>query len=341
MKIFQLLKSTPAVRWGITLLVFIILVIQLQNELLHSDFQFSATLNYPFLVLAVALLPFNYFLETYKWRLLINPFYPNITFLTCLKAVLVGTGLGLFTPNRVGEYVGRLGALSPKHRYEAATATLINRLTQLIATLFFGFLGLLYTAYFVYFNASAQNIYNYDLNIRLTALASLILLIVLIFFAVILTRKYNFSWINLIRLIKKKRYLHLFLRYLPFIIRIIRGGLRIRRKVILTSILLALIRYSIFSTQYVLLLMAFGVTLFPALCYALVAVIFLLKSFIPSMALAELGIREALAIYVFSFVNVPFLPVVQATFALYIVNLFMPALVGTIIMPQWMKNGSF
>ena len=49
----------------------------------------------------------NWSIEAIKWRLLIKKMQP-ITFIEALKGVLSGVAVGTFTPNRIGEFGGRI-----------------------------------------------------------------------------------------------------------------------------------------------------------------------------------------------------------------------------------------
>lgn len=58
------------------------------------------------------------------------------------KAVAAGVAFSQLTPNRVGEYGGRLLLLAPQHRWNAVTATLLGSIAQWIALLSGGLAGL-------------------------------------------------------------------------------------------------------------------------------------------------------------------------------------------------------
>ena len=65
------------------------------------------------LLLAVLLMPFNWALETEKWRQLTSNFEP-ISFGKAYKAIFAGVLFSVFTPNRVGEYGGRILWVRPE-----------------------------------------------------------------------------------------------------------------------------------------------------------------------------------------------------------------------------------
>jgi hypothetical protein len=59
-------------------------------------------------LLALALVPVNWGLEAWKWHRLAGTW--SRTFGRSLRAVLVGLTLGFATPNRVGDYAGRISS---------------------------------------------------------------------------------------------------------------------------------------------------------------------------------------------------------------------------------------
>ena len=81
------------------------------------------------LVGIVALLPLNWLFEAVKWqRLTAN--VQSLSLFTSIKAVLAGISTGFFTPNRVGELVGRVMFLGEDNRKSGVTLSLVNSLTQ-------------------------------------------------------------------------------------------------------------------------------------------------------------------------------------------------------------------
>lgn len=309
----------PFLRWFITLTVWGLLGYRLQLELHQSEhLLMPAIQDWKYLIMAMALLPLNYFLETLKWRLLIQPLEPELRLGACLKAVLVGASYGLFTPNRIGEYVGRLGAIRPEKRWQAGIATFWNRITQMMATLWMGLAGLLYVV--------VQQKIPYPIPVYLVVLA---LLLLLGGYGLILFRSERlFHWLRSKKKLEKYHFLQ----------KILQGAITLSRRKMVISLLLAMGRYLVFSVQYAILFFAFGVNEPFVLIYALGTLVFLIKSFVPSVTLAELGIREVIAIYVFKQIGISTWVAVQATFALFLINLVLPAVVGAFFIPDWFRH---
>ena len=63
--------------------------------------------NWRYLLLATALMPVNWLLETRKWQILLRPFL-DWSFARVLRGTLAGVSVSAATPNRVGEIGGRM-----------------------------------------------------------------------------------------------------------------------------------------------------------------------------------------------------------------------------------------
>ena len=100
------------------------------------------------LVLAIAILAsgvlmiVNWGIEVVKWKNLIDLHQP-IAWRTAIKGVLTGVSFGVFSPNRTGEFIGRILSLKPEMRIQGALMSFINGLAQTTATFAFGILGMI------------------------------------------------------------------------------------------------------------------------------------------------------------------------------------------------------
>lgn len=271
------------------------------------------TTSVGWMVIAFIGIVFNLGLEAQKWRLLVRPFYPQVGLWLAVKAVLTGMATGIWTPNRVGEYAGRVLILPSGRRTEAVWVTFLDRLCQMAATLTFGLLALM--------ALSGQ---------EKTQLAQLWLgnaawsgTFFWVGFALL-----GMTWMVV-------AFPGLILRPLAVILRSTQLGNHLTnalqglpKRRILTVAGLSALRYLVFSAQYFFVLKAFHipgdiVSLFP-----LIALVFLAKSVVPVLAFMELGIREVVAISVFGLAGLEAGPIVSATFLLYVINILFPSVVG-------------
>ncbi|MEQ1625417.1 MAG: hypothetical protein ABL870_12035, partial [Sediminibacterium sp.] len=97
-------------------------------------------------------------------------------------------------------------------------------------------------------------------------------------------------------------------------------------------LLLSVLRYVVFLVQYLLLLKIFGVEASWQVLLCLVSVLFMLMAMIPTIALAELGIRGKLSLELFGLVTSQQLSILAVSAGIWIINLIIPAVLGTVFL---------
>jgi len=96
---------------------------------------------------AVVILAFiNWGIEARKWQLLVKSLQ-RISYFVAFKAVLSGVTLSLNTPNRIGEYGGRILYVKEGNRIKAISLSIAGSMSQLIITLLMGCTGLVFLIY--------------------------------------------------------------------------------------------------------------------------------------------------------------------------------------------------
>jgi len=96
-----------------------------------------AVANPLWIIATILLIPFNFIFENLKWRTLLTN-TKKVSFGTTMKAVLCGSTLGIVTPNRLGEYGGRVLYINPEDNWKAIYATGVGNLAQMIILMTFG-----------------------------------------------------------------------------------------------------------------------------------------------------------------------------------------------------------
>jgi uncharacterized membrane protein YbhN (UPF0104 family) len=262
----------------------------------------------------------NWSLEAYKWKYLIGK-VEKVSFFKSFQAVLTGISVSSFIPNRVGEFFGRIFILKTASRIEGMLITVVGSMSQLLITVLAGSISLLiFIPRYLSDGGFSKGYIYYSL---VAIVMTLDFLLVSLFFR-----------LSFLSTLKE---------------RILQNGLKRFRKFFRifafyhnremgTVLFLSLTRYLVFSTQFYLLLMLFGVRIpyFDAL--ELIALVYFIMAVIPTIAVTELGIRGSVALYVFSLYFMPMVPmagtnnmgVFMASTLLWIINLGIPALVGTI-----------
>ncbi len=263
----------------------------------------------------IALMLVNWGLESKKWQILTSHVQPT-SFWTAIKSVMAGVSFTMLTPNRMGEFLGRVLYLPDGSRVRAATLMVLGSLSQLVITLVCGVVGI------VILMTEAPEIQSQTLgwsNLLVNALvygSSLVIIIGLFIY-------FNLGW--LIRQIEK---IPPFSKYAWYIHMI--GEIHYVELLKLLSI--SIIRYGVFLVQYALVFRFFevGIPLLPLL--AGTATMFLMLAIIPTIALAELGIRGQVSLFVFGLFSNNSLEILVATAIIWIINIIFPAVAGSFML---------
>jgi uncharacterized membrane protein YbhN (UPF0104 family) len=126
----------------------------LQNTI-HDLFVEWNTSKILFLSIVFILMIFNWTIEAQKWRLLLVE-TEKFSLWKSLQSILTGVAVSVITPNRIGEYMGRILYLRNVHKIQGITVTIIGSFAQLIIT---GFLGLIGVAYYILNVQNYRSIY--------------------------------------------------------------------------------------------------------------------------------------------------------------------------------------
>lgn len=134
---------------------------------------------------------------------------------------------------------------------------------------------------------------------------------------------FEISWLT--RLIERIPFVK---KYSFFIQKLEEFTLRELLKVLLISFL----RYFVFVVQYLLLLQVFKVDIAWWNAFWLIAVMFLVLAVIPTIALAELGVRGKISIFLFSVFSTNTIGIVLTATTIWLINLVVPALAGSLFL---------
>ncbi len=263
-------------------------------------------------IVAGLLIPVNWGFEASKWQLL-GRRIEAISYARAYRAVMVGLTLGFITPNRLGDYAGRVMELKSRARLEAIGAIFIGRFCQLVATVMAGTLGLLYFIFRVY-------------GAEYPAVCASLVLLLLALNAAVLLLLYNAR--AMVALVAAIRPLKKYIRYVAIMSRYTTQEMN-------RLLLLSLARYAVFLVQFILLLMLFEVKLSPVEYLSGVSGTLFLKSVVPSVSLlSDLGVRELSAMYLFGILGQERLFVLSASLSLWLLNIVVPSVVGLVFVLQ-------
>ena len=267
-----------------------------------------------FVYLVMILMVLNWGLEAKKWQLLMRPIQ-NLSFKRAFRAVFSGQALALGTPNRVGEYVGRIVYMNDGNRLRALSLSAVGSVAQVLVTFFIGFLGLIYVYTLLIINpAIPQSLSIFWLKGLLAIIFSSIVLLWLFY--------YNLAWVTNV------------FEKIPFVAKysyFIQKLETLHNKELTNILALSFVRYVVYVLQYLLLYKFFGINIIWWQVICLTSVQLLIMTIIPSIALAEVGIRGKVSIALFSLLTNNSLGVIATAASIWLINLIIPALAGSLL----------
>ena len=254
---------------------------------------------------AVALMPLNWLTEAFKWRLL-TAHLQTLNIWQSMKSVLAGLAVSLLTPNRVGDFAGRIALLKPENRTAGAMSAFVGGYALMLAIAVLGVVAFaLSPALPDFLSVAAEH--------------HALTMIVMVFFVAVLGGFY-FAARLLATRFKFSRW--------PWLERFVgAAGLHTGRQ-LAVAFGLSVCRSLIFMLQLWLMLAAAGVHLGAAEAFCSIALMYCFVSVVPTFALVEWGVRGSMALLFFA--GQP-TQIVTATTVLWIVNVAIPAAVGAFV----------
>jgi uncharacterized membrane protein YbhN (UPF0104 family) len=284
-----------------------------QPDLANRWLQIKQSLHAPALWLACLLVFVNWGIEARKWQILIQPL-ENFALFTAFKSVLAGCSITMLTPNRVGEYGGRILYVKEENRLDAIPLTILGSISQLFVTILMGTAGLLHLKFysnnaqvFTFFPA-----YTAELLLLISICAALFLL--LIYLRVSL----------LVNFLSRIPYLKKFVSHIILLN-------TFSRKQLLRILFLSFLRYTVFILQYILLLQAMQVQISFFTCYWLLTIFYLVMAMAPTIGFTELPIRAAASLQILQLFSNNLIGIQAASLGIWIINLVVPAVIGSLL----------
>ncbi len=262
------------------------------------------------LLLVVVLMLVNWSIEAVKWKALLKNMV-TIPYRKAFAATLSGTTISLITPNKMGGFLGRIIYLNPNQRVAATFSSFYGNYSQLLVTVLLGITSLFYA---IGTNHSFKEFGTIHLW-WLTACLVPVLIIMLYFY---------FNVAKLSRVVRKfpflKKYTDKTAVWEAY-----------RQSEQWNFLWLSAARYFVFTMQFYLLLIVFGVELEVLQGMMLVALIYLVITIIPTSVLGKLGVRESIALMVIGAISSNQNGILLASFLLWVINLVVPAIIGSLL----------
>jgi hypothetical protein len=266
------------------------------------------------------LMPVNWLLEAQKWQQLLGGMGVSLRGRSLFKSVMAGISFSVVTPNRMGEYVGRVWVLPAAQRWSAGLSTLMGSLCAWLA-----FIGLGWPALWIWI--ARLNSWYEGWQVYLVAVvASLGPIGVWLLIG---------SWdrwrmkLRIPTVVRRK--------IPPFLSGYWQPLQRVRSiegSYVQWAVLMAAARFGVYCLQYWLCLHFFGLEL--SLFWGLtgIAAIYLLQAALPLPNGAALLLRTEMAIWLWADQPGASAAILMATFSLFVINLGIPSLVGLFYIVQ-------
>lgn len=286
----------------------------LDTTMIPEAFTFPKAWMYCSLVLI--LVPVNWLTESWKWKgLLRSVGYPG-SLGKALRGVLLGLSVGIFTPNRSGEFIGRLADLPQDLRGRAFILTIINSLTQLCVTVGAATLVLILHALFLtHDETSVDTIVAPFREVMGYAIAALLFCFLLLYFTSLLGLSKRFGETLSSMMVTFRR---------------------VGTGTVFIALGWSLVRYSVFLLQYWLVLRWFGIIDSGATGWVLIPLIFFVTSVLPGIMFPlDVSVRGAAAIYFLEGQCSDTTAILFASLLIWTLNIAVPALAGSLL---WLRK---
>lgn len=299
------------IKISVLILAFWFIFKKLSDNQNISNFKsLLASISLPEVVLVMAsvflLMLLNWLLESLKWKFLLRDI-EKISAWKAIESVFCGLTWAVFTPNRIGEYGGRVFFLTPRKRIMGVVAMSVGSIGQMVITNVLGALALLW--FFIKFT---------ELNSILIFSLSML---IIVFCGLLLLFYFNIQW--LYGLLMRINFLKRFRRFIIIFSKYNHADI-VRILVYSSS------RYLIFTIQYFLVIHL----LVPDIQFFEMAMIlfifYFIQSALPSLDLLDIGVRASVATYFFAFITNQEIAIMAAIACVWLINLIIPAILGSV-----------
>lgn len=254
----------------------------------------------------------NWGLEARKWQVAMQEVEP-VSFGRSLKAIFSGATMAFFTPNRIGEYLGRVLYVSNRSRISSVALTIVCGTAQLLITLCIGFAGLVYLRPMLAGSSSGYPGFWIDLLLYIVLAGTLLLLL----------GYFRLSWI--VSWLNRPKVPGRITRYLNL-------SENLNTTLLLRILSISMVRYLVFIAQYYLLFRVFEVELNWWQTFWSMSVVFLVLAIVPSIAIfTDLGIRWKASMELIALFSTNSIGILATSLSIWLINLVIPAVIGSLL----------
>lgn len=295
---------------------FFIIYLRLKSECTPENLDtlystaFSA-LGLSSFVLCLLLIPVNWGIEAYKWKLITAP-VQQVSYKTATKSIYAGICLGNLAPGRATEFLAKIIFFKIENRPKITVLHFVGGMFQLSITIICGFMAL-----FSILKSLGRDS---------ALITGAILVTGVILLTILVLSVYNInSILNFIsKKISRKKHVEDF-------------NYKFTSVTLIKLFSFSAMRYTVFFLQFALLLFLFNgrihVSVFPQ-----IALYFLVTATIPMISVLEAAIRTAVALIVFQSSELSDSALALSTVLLWMANIIVPSIFGYIVLVRQKFN---
>lgn len=282
-------------------------VVKQLSKLDSDPWQLLLSGNNIFLLCCLILMPINLAFEAKKWHILAGT-TQKLSYRAAFTSYIAGIAFATVTPNRIGEYPGRMLYLKRKNTVRLISVSILGATAQLLTLFIYGFIALLYYNFFV------------DNSIAQLLLLPCLAIAVILFIAywkfetwIPLIERFNISWLKRLNIYGKLL-------------------TRFSFKEQLTVLGISMLRYMVYTAQYLFMIYWMNIDISVVDGLFTCMLFFWVVSVVPSLTIIELGERGYVSLYLFQHFSGNAVGILAATVGLWIINLAIPALMGSLLL---------
>src|SRR6185312_1328826 len=224
-----------------------------------------------------------------------------------IEAVFCGLTWAVFTPNRIGEYGGRVMFLPNRKRIHGVFAMAVGSFGQNVITNTLGLIAL------IWFMITYLHV-NVVIALALSLAAVSFIALLLVFY-------FNIGW--LVTLLNRIKFLKKYHRFFDIMD-------RYHTHELLNIMLFCLTRFFVFSFQYYLVIHLLIPEMPVFQMMMMVFILFFIQSALPSLDLFDIVVRNYTATTFFVYITNQSLAVMAAVSSIWFINLILPAILGSV-----------
>lgn len=250
--------------------------------------------------------------EALKWQLLLKQLI-DLPFSKAVFMIFTGISFSIATPNRFGEFIGRIMHLPKGLQLQGTGYTFVGNFAQLITTCIAGSVGVFF------FQAKLTEFTAVGLKYIVSVFLYLGPFITLFCIFVYFKSGVFFSGIAKINLLRnwKDKLLQLS---------------QLSTKLLLQLLFISLLRYGIFLIQYTLMFEVTDLGIgFTETCMGISVMLFWL-AILPTISLVELGLRWQFSVLLFAPFTSNFFGLTMSVTLIWLLNMILPAVIGLVLL---------